>query len=83
VPGLYRTAQEKLELETRNGAIQFLAVIHYVEEWKPGESKLTPAILCELQRIAVNQIYSCAGNFRDGIVMIQGVAHQPPPHTEL
>jgi Fic family protein len=47
------------------------------------ESKLTPAILHELQRIAINQIYTCAGNFRDGAVVIEGVKHQPPPHTDV
>ena len=83
MPGLYRTAQEKRDLESRNGAIQFLAVVHYAEEWRPGESELTPAILQELQRIAINQIYTCAGNFRDGPVRIQGVRHQPPPHAEI
>jgi Fic family protein len=69
-------------LETRNGAIQFLAVLNYVEEWGP-DSRLTPAILLELQRLAVNQIYTCAGSFRNGPVRIQGVQHQPPDHTEV
>jgi Fic family protein len=82
VPGLYRTGEEKRQLETRNGAIQFLAVLNYIEEWGP-ESRLTPAILRELQRLAVNQVYTCAGNFRDGPVIIQGVQHQPPDHTEV
>jgi Fic family protein len=78
VPGLYRTAQEKRELESRNGAIQFLAVLHWIEEWKPGDC-LTAGLIKELQRLAVNQIYTCAGHFRDGPVEIAGVRHQPPP----
>lgn len=82
MPGLYRTGEEKRQLETRNGAIQFLAVLNYIDEWLP-ESTLTPAIVAELQRLAVNQIYTCAGNFRDGPVIIQGVQHQPPHHTEV
>ena len=81
--GLYRTAEEKLQLETRNGAIQFLAVLHYAGEWKSGASRLTPTLLRELHRLAVNQIYTCAGSFRDGKVQIAGVKHQPPPHTEV
>jgi Fic family protein len=60
-----------------------LSVLNYVAEWKPGESRLTPDILKELQRLAVNQIYTCAGKFRDGPVVIQGVPHQPPPHREV
>jgi hypothetical protein len=72
VPGLYRTGEEKRQLETRNGAIQFLAVLNYIDEWGP-ESRLDSAIVREFQRLAVNQVYTCAGNFRDGPVMIQGV----------
>jgi len=83
VPGLYRTAQEKRELESRNGAIQFLAVLDYIAGWKPGKSRLTPALLLNLQRLAVNQIYTCAGSFRDGDVAIEGVNHQPPHHSEV
>lgn len=83
MPGLYRTAEEKRNLETRNGAIQFLAVLDYIAQWRPGESRLTPAVIQDLQRLAVNQIYTCAGNFRTGPVIIQGVQHQPPIHTEV
>jgi Fic family protein len=83
VPGLYRTAEEKIALETRNGVIQFLAVLHYVKTWAPGQSHLTPDILLELQRLAVNQIYTCAGSFRDGPVSIQGVDHKPLHHSEV
>jgi hypothetical protein len=80
---LYRTPEEKRELEARNGAIQFLAVLHYASEWKNGESRLTPEMLLELQRLAINQIYSCAGKFRDSTVGISGVKHKPPDHTEV
>jgi Fic family protein len=83
VPGLYRTADEKRRLETRNGAIQFLAVLNYAAEWKPGESELTSALVRELQRLAINQIYSCAGSFRDGPVQITGVLHQPPEPVQI
>lgn len=82
MPGLYRTGEEKRQLEIRNGAIQFLAVLNYIDEWGP-ESTLTPATLQELQRLAVNQIYTCAGNFRDGPVIIQGVQHEPPHQSEV
>jgi fido (protein-threonine AMPylation protein) len=79
---LYRTAEEKRELEVRNGAIQFLAVLHLISEWKP-ESKLTPAIVLELQRLAINQIYSCAGFLRNTAVRIAGVSHVPPCHGDV
>jgi len=80
---LYRTAEEKRELEARNGAIQFMAVLHYASEWKDGESRLTPEILLELQRLAINQIYSCAGMFRDDVVGIAGVRHAPPDPQQV
>jgi Fic family protein len=80
---LYRTSDEKREQETRNGVIQFLAVLHYAGEWKTGESHLTPDLVCELQRLTINQIYTCAGKFRDGPVSIQGVNHEPPPHDQV
>jgi Fic family protein len=60
-----------------------MAVLHYAEEWKPGETRLTPDLVREFQRLAINQIYSCAGSFRDGPVRIAGVKHQPPPHAEV
>jgi Fic family protein len=85
VPGLpiYKTSAEKKQQEIRNGAIQFLAVLHYIEEWKDGETKLTPALLLELQRLAINQIYTCAGTFRDGPVYLEGATYQPPPYVEV
>ena len=83
MPGLYRTPEEKRHLESRNGAIQFLAVLHYAEEWNPEKSQLNPDLIRELQRLAVNQIYTCAGRFRDGPVKIAGVLHEPPDHTQV
>jgi Fic family protein len=80
---LYRTAEEKRALEARNGAIQFLAVLHHASEWKDGESRLTPDTLLELQRLVINQIYSCAGSFRDDSVGISGVKHKPPDCREV
>lgn len=80
MPGLYRTAEEKREFETRNGAIQFLAVVNHIEDWRAGESTISPALVVELQRVAINQIYTCAGSLRDGAVRIDGSQHQPPEH---
>ena len=85
MPGfpIYRDAQEKRDQEVRNAFIQFLAVLDHIEEWEDGVSRVTPSLVKELQRLAINQIYTCAGTFRDGPVQIAGVKHQPPPHTEV
>lgn len=80
MPGLYRTGEEKRAIEARNGAIQFLAVIQYIEEWRAGRSRISPPLILELQRLAINQIYTCAGDLRDGPVRIDGSKHQPPDH---
>ncbi|MGD0302662.1 MAG: Fic family protein [Bryobacteraceae bacterium] len=78
---IFRDADEKLRLETRNGVIQAEFVFHTVSSWQPGKL-IEPPILLELQRLATNQIYRCAGYFRDGEVTL-GVDHQPPDHKEV
>jgi Fic family protein len=78
MPGLYRTPEEKKEYEARNGVIQARAVAYYIENWQAEGLSLNPDLIKELQRVAINQIYSCAGTFRNGPVKIQGVDHQPP-----
>jgi fido (protein-threonine AMPylation protein) len=82
VPPLYRTQEEKRSIEARNGALQFLAVLAEIEDWKP-ESKLTEKLIKGLQYRAIVNLYSCAGEFRDGPVRIEGVDHQPPDHSEV
>lgn len=80
----YRDETEKASLEGRNGVIQARFIFYTVKEWTPG-SPITPEILLEFQRIAVNQIYRCAGHFRnDGVAIAnrQGeIVHQPPDHA--
>src|SRR5208282_3379331 len=46
-------------------------------------TELTPNLLLDLQRLVINQIYTCAGTFRDGPVKIAGVKHEPPHHSEV
>jgi len=87
VPGLYRSDDEKRRLESRNVAIQALAVLNYADEWRVGQSRLTQQLILDFQRLAVNQIYTCAGSFRDGPVVLQDprtrTVHQPPDHSEV
>ncbi len=79
----YVDESEKMGLETRNGVIQARFLINEVVCWEAGKL-VCPGLLLEFQRIAVNQIYRCAGHFRDGPVSVvsdQGeVVHTPPAH---
>jgi Fic family protein len=83
---IFRDEAEKKSLETRNGVIQARFVFHTVTEWSEGRD-VTPELLLEFQRIAVNQIYRCAGCFRDGPVTIRNsagdVLYQPPDHEQV
>jgi Uncharacterized conserved protein len=83
VPGIYRTADEKKQLEARNGALQFLAVIEQIENWKSGESQITVDLIKQLQYRAIVNIYTCAGHLRTGAVSILGVEHQPPSWEQV
>jgi Fic family protein len=81
---LYRDEAEKTSLETRNGVIQARFVFYKITQWTDGD-QITPELLLEFQRLAVNQIYRCAGHFRDDRVTIRNSAgeilYEPPNHT--
>jgi Fic family protein len=83
---VYLTDSDKTSLETRNGVIQARFVLHSIAEWIEG-SPIAPELLMELQRLAVNQIYRCAGYFRDNSVKIENskgdVIYQPPDYTQV
>ncbi len=74
---LYADADQKAALEARNGLLQFDEVLRLIEESKKG-FKLRPSTIQRLQRLAIKDIYTCAGNFRTGPVYINGTTHQPP-----
>jgi Fic family protein len=74
---LFADAEQKAALEARNGLIQIDEVIRLIEGAKHG-FELRPSIIQRLQRLAIKDIYTCAGNFRTGPVCIEGTSHQPP-----
>ena len=78
----YRDENDKRLQEARNGIVQTNFVIDQASSWT-SDTRLTPEIIVEAQRLAINQIYRCAGHFRDGEVRLQRVDHRPPPHTEV
>ncbi len=79
---VYRDGDEKLRLESRNGIIQVESVLYQAAIWTRA-TRLTPDVVRKLQELAVNQIYRCAGYFRDGDVRIEGVKHQPPSPQDV
>jgi Fic family protein len=60
--------------------------LYTVKQWDDA-SRITPALLLEFQQIAVNQIYRCAGHFRDKAVSVENENHlgevvfRPPDHA--
>lgn len=84
-PELYTDAAEKAALEARNGLLQYDEVIRLAQEAiKSGAPyRLRPSTCQLLQRKAIHQIYTCAGNYRTGPVYINGTNHQPPSPEDV
>src|SRR5712672_2311731 len=82
-PVLYRDAGQKAQLEARNSLLQFDRILALVDATTPIDFRLRPSAIQDFQRIAVQDIYSCAGNYRNGPVSIGNTTHQPPPWQEI
>src|SRR5262245_61685659 len=81
---LFKDEEEKAALEARNGLLQFDEVVRLIDEANKSQSfKLTPETLQLLHRIAIQDIYTCAGRFRAVRVTIDNTLHQPPPHEDV
>ena len=81
---LYEREQEKLARMERNLALQYDAIRKTVER-SGGTLNLTPELIKELHRLAMQDLYSCAGHFREvqreprrSSVRIRGSKHKPP-----
>src|SRR6266852_7717030 len=85
---LFDTPEEKAALEARNGLLQFETVEKMVRSWASG-FVLSPDTLRELHRLAIQNIYICAGNFRTKPVYlarngkVDHTEHQPPPAEQV
>ena len=84
---LFDTPEQKADLESRNGLLQFDEVKRLVSQSVEG-FKLTPDILLRLHYLAIHDIYVCAGRFRTGPVYLtradpDPTLHQPPPWEEV
>ena len=69
---------EKAAREAENGAHQIDYLTDLVVHWKQRE--LRESHILELQSLAIEGIYPCAGTYRDARtrIYIQGSQHQPP-----
>jgi Fic family protein len=74
---LWQTREEKAALEARNGLLLSESVEKMVEPSKAG-FRMTPELLCDLQSLAIKDIYTCAGKFRTVDVRITNTPHVPP-----
>jgi len=67
--------------------LQFEAIESIVAASKSGFN-FTPEILCDLQRLAIQDIYTCAGKMRTGrVILVRNPPdpnkHQPPPWEQV
>ncbi|MCC7365714.1 MAG: Fic family protein [Dehalococcoidia bacterium] len=71
-------------LEADNGLLQFDRLVELIEEAiSAGRLNLTPAIVCELQRLAVQGLEPDAGQLRREAVSIGGSSHVPPASIDV
>jgi Fic family protein len=83
-PELFKDATEKALLEAKNGLLQYDDVVSTANAAIVAKAfKLRASNVQKLQRVAIQGIYTCAGNYRTAAVVIQGTSHQPPSWEEV
>ncbi len=83
-PELFSSPEEKAALEARNGLIQFDEVRRLIGDAIVGQSfHLRPSTILKLQRLAIQDLYVCAGTLRQEAVEIKGTTHTPPPWDQV
>lgn len=81
---LFQDKAHKAELEARNGLLQFDEVLKLVDSSiRSGKFVLRPSTVQSFQRLAIKDIYTCAGNYRTGPVSIDGTSHEPPAPEDV
>jgi Fic family protein len=75
---LYENEAQKDELEGRNVGLQFDEVVRLLLRSSNARLRLTRRKILRLHRFAIQDIYTCAGRFRDWPVAIRGSQHRPP-----
>ena len=76
---LFANQKQKAELEARNGFLQFDEILRIISEIECGSTfRLRPSTIQSLHRLAIQDIYACAGNYRTHEIQISGTDHKPP-----
>jgi fido (protein-threonine AMPylation protein) len=79
---LFQDQAEKIRLEARNLLLQYDEVVRLVNQ--SGQIlQITPQLIRNLHRLAIQDIYSCAGNFRTSLVGITNSLHRPPAGSDV
>jgi Fic family protein len=68
---------QKVEWQGRNAGLQFDEMFRLILR-SGGRLQLTRRKILRLHRLAIQDIYTCAGRFRNWSVVIKGSEHRPP-----
>jgi len=81
---LIRDEDQIAAMEARNGLLQFDEVLRLVEQAAPVQRiEISPALISDLNRLAIQGIRRSAGSLRAIGVQILNTPHQPPPYEEV
>lgn len=76
--------EKRADQEARNGLLQFDEVLRLIEEASPNQQfELTPQLIAELNRLAIQGIRRSAGQFRIIPIFIEHTPHVPPPYEQV
>ncbi len=76
--------REIADREAENGLLQFDQMLRLIDQAiASGQPPLTPAVILEFQRLAVEGLEPVAGQFRTSSISIDGTNHIPPPWAEV
>ena len=81
---LIKNEDERAEQEARNGLLQFDEVLRFVElACSSRHIEMTPELVCDLNRLAIQGIRRSAGSFRSIPIAIENTPHEPPSYQSV
>jgi Fic family protein len=76
--------EQRATQEASNGLLQFDEVVRLVEQNASSKRiQITPRLVSELNRLAIQDIRRSAGRFRLIPIYIGNTSHRPPSHAEV